>query len=106
MDLLVLRMGVTVVDWSAPNCDKPGVLHRLGATRLPRTNFEVGGTGHTCDAESRRWRRTRRMARAGTVQQLFVFDLDHPSRWKTCGERPTSVKVQSALYIPGGQRRL
>ena len=46
------------------------------------------------------------MPRAGAVQQLFVFDLDHPSRWKSCCERPTSVKVQSALYIPKGQRRL
>ena len=26
------------------------------------------------------------MPRAGAVQQLFVFDLDHPSRWKGSDE--------------------
>jgi hypothetical protein len=32
------------------------------------------------------------MPRAGAVQQLFVFDLDHPSRWNSCGDRPTPLQ--------------
>ena len=53
------------------------------------------------------------MPRAGAVQQLFVFNLDHPSRWKSCCERGIDMRkllnaarafmtnpVEAALYIP------
>ena len=42
------------------------------------------------------------MPRAGAVQQLFVFDLDHPSRWNSCGERPTPLKCSRLCIFRKG----
>jgi hypothetical protein len=43
------------------------------------------------------------MPRAGAVyNSSFVFDLDHPSRWKSCCERPTPLKYSRLCMFRKG----
>jgi hypothetical protein len=58
----------------------------------------VGGTGQVVTQNPAGSEEPGEMSRAGAVHQLFVFDLDHPSRWKGCCERPTPLKY-SRLWI-------
>src|SRR5271156_3609593 len=113
-------MGVTVVDWSAAavanrasseglvphvchapkNFElRPHLLDRL-LDRVQRRG--VGGTGHVMTQNPAGGEEPGEMPRAGAVQQLFVFDLDHPSRWKSCCERPTPLKYSRLCIFRKG----
>src|SRR5271169_2016862 len=115
-------MAVTVVDWSAAAVANrasseglvPHVCHAPKNFELPRRagphlldrlldrvqRRGIGGTGHVVTQNPASGEEPGEMPRASAVQQLFVFDLDHPSRWKSCGERPTPLKC-SRLCIFG-----
>jgi len=62
----------------------------------------VGGTGHVVTQNPAGGEESGEMPRAGAVQQLFVFDLDHPSRWKSCCERPTPLKYSRLCIFRKG----
>ena len=72
---------------------------RAGPHLLDRVQRRgVGGTGQVVMQNPTGGEERGEMPHAGAVQQLFVFDRDHPSRWKSCCERPTPLKY-SRLWI-------
>jgi len=77
----------------------PHLLDRL-LDRVDRRG--VGGTGHVVTQNPAGGEEPGDMPRAGAVQQLFVFDPDHPSRWKSCCERPTPLKFSRLCIFRKG----
>jgi hypothetical protein len=59
-----------------------------------------------CDAESRWWRRTRRNAPCRCCTPALRFRPGLPITVERLLRTPNSVKVQSALHIAEGERRL
>jgi hypothetical protein len=78
---LVLHVRHAPKNFALPRRAGPHLLDRL-LDRVDRRG--VGGTGHVVTQNPAGGEEPGEMPRADAVQQLFVFDLDHPSWWKSC----------------------